>query len=76
MKSEIFTFVWFLDLTITRLVCHFVCHYQKKSASITVNLFTKRSRPRYKLKIVSETFQENYEVETYVTVEIRTVDGT
>ena len=28
------------------------------------------------LKVVSETFRENYKMETYVTVEIHTVDGT
>ena len=28
------------------------------------------------LKVVSEAVQENYKVETYVTVEIRIVDGT
>ena len=28
------------------------------------------------LKVVSEALQENYKVETYVTVEIRIVDGT
>ena len=28
------------------------------------------------LKIVSETFEDNYKVESSVTVEIRTVDGT